>query len=1326
MQTLCLRGGVVPLPVRHRSARVGLDRPCHLRTTCLPLQPQGRNGTARNVKVSASSDSLDDSLLAPKQPGQQHFSGLPALWRNATKVLALLPLLGAAMLNPTATHATSWGDNAEPPVVAELAPEIPVEARDHQYPVWQREQWWRGSDDGEMEMRTVIAIAAGSTLALVLAIRFFAVISRGSGKEASPGVSKSSADGTEGGSGSGDSSLSGSNVGSPNGRDGADVGVSAATASMGAATLLAGGVDRGAGAGGQPRLGPQTSGGSIGGGGISRVGPTGSVAAPPQPKVAFRGTDTERAPGPIRTDTDKQVSGSPVRPAGADMSQQGKQQPSSEKGKDISADPKPRALNDPLLPGGSLQERHTAQWQQPTSAPAEVGDVGAIPFQFASYDPNFHADRQTRPTSQLGQPSGINEGNTAKLYWKTDSTVDGGFVKAWRLEKDGLEEDALEEDILEEDILEEDDLEEDALEEDARGEAALEEHVLKEDDLEEDALEEDDLEESALGEVDLGEVDLGENGLDDYDGDGMMLYDTAYSSEEEEADINALAAEIAAASPAFDSIPDSQDTMPLASMGSMEEPIDDVGQFASGTGRIRARPAAEEVPYNVGTGRIRARPSPTADDGPSSAAYDSGTGRIKAQPSSPAESGPSNTAYDSGTGRIRARPSAASAGEGSGHISARPDRPAERAYSRPSNGAAMSMLRLALGFVGAAIGAFDDRTDRKKTGAKRGSVAASRMLSVAREGQSLVVSSRPASPTLARSDGRRGGRRLTFAERAERSVRQQPRPLAGLVQSELPPFQGFQSPQPRWAHMQKYDLFHEALQASAADNPDAQYDPVRAVLAAVPPSGVQKYDMVGNLLRGTLEGDAAEPRSGGVRSKYDIVWQLLEAGRRSGATAKPKFDPLYDLMRTVAFVVDWGQSASDSMADWGINKYDPLRSFGPISPPVVRSKYDPWQAVLAAEAPTGDSKYDMVGSILAAAQAAPATPPQGGPVVGFIDFLRTVVGLDRGPVAESRYDPVPQLLRASPPRAPTGQQKYDLFGWLRRPSVGVSGTTVVGAGRLAVEAPGKYDPVAPLLGALAGPAPDAPEDPLRLFIRQVARGPTISTPADMSIRPAFVYQDSTTGSAVAVPVERLDAQTVTGSSRWPWKRGFWGQKADSSPPPAEVPASYSAVQPAASATAPASQPPSDEGNPNYDAVPDLLKLWSALAAKSARLDPLDAVSVIANRGAGTRFYVVAQSYRRLADDGALKLRHGAVWAVVKSTPGRTALPRPTPEAERAAGVLLQDAANNSAYKPVVDLLKGRSNKDVVRILCVLQDLLVVPAAAPPPQQPPSSEYAYGA
>jgi len=35
----------------------------------------------------------------------------------------------------------------------------------------------------------------------------------------------------------------------------------------------------------------------------------------------------------------------------------------------------------------------------------------------------------------------------------------------------------------------------------------------------------------------------------------------------------------------------------------------------------------------------------------------------------------------------------------------------------------------------------------------------------------------------------------------------------------------------------------------------------------------------------------------------------------------------------------------------------------------------------------------------------------------------------------------------------------------------------------------------------------------------------------------------------------------------------------------------------------------------------------ALKASSARLDPLDAVNVIANRGAGDRFFHVASAYR---------------------------------------------------------------------------------------------------
>ena len=67
------------------------------------------------------------------------------------------------------------------------------------------------------------------------------------------------------------------------------------------------------------------------------------------------------------------------------------------------------------------------------------------------------------------------------------------------------------------------------------------------------------------------------------------------------------------------------------------------------------------------------------------------------------------------------------------------------------------------------------------------------------------------------------------------------------------------------------------------------------------------------------------------------------------------------------------------------------------------------QSALAAEAPTGVSKYDMVASILASTQAAPATPPTGGPVVGVIDFLRTVVGLDRGPIGEPLATDRPHL-----------------------------------------------------------------------------------------------------------------------------------------------------------------------------------------------------------------------------------------------------------------------------------------------------------------------------
>lgn len=65
------------------------------------------------------------------------------------------------------------------------------------------------------------------------------------------------------------------------------------------------------------------------------------------------------------------------------------------------------------------------------------------------------------------------------------------------------------------------------------------------------------------------------------------------------------------------------------------------------------------------------------------------------------------------------------------------------------------------------------------------------------------------------------------------------------------------------------------------------------MLAAVPASGAARYDMVGSLLRNTINSSGFRGGSvTGLRSKYDVVWQLLASGRSSGATAKPKFDPV--------------------------------------------------------------------------------------------------------------------------------------------------------------------------------------------------------------------------------------------------------------------------------------------------------------------------------------------------------------------------------------------------------------------------------------------------
>lgn len=585
-----------------------------------------------------------------------------------------------------------------------------------------------------------------------------------------------------------------------------------------------------------------------------------------------------------------------------------------------------------------------------------------------------------------------------------------------------------------------------------------------------------------------------------------------------------------------------------------------------------------------------------------------------------------------------------------------------------------------------------------------------RTMTVKRRGQSLMASSQLADE-LVRTPRRGDG--STMAERAELAVSGRP---SGKARRKRPK---------DLAGMNTYDLFQEALETSAASNTDGKYAPLRSVLAAVPQSGPARYDMVGNLLRGAIDSNGGSLVSG-LRSKYDVVWQLLASGRTSGATARPEFDPVYDLMRAAAMAADWGHNAVQPVGGWGLDIYDPLQGFENIRAPTVRSKYDPLQAVLAAEAPTGSSKYDMVGETLAAGLRAEVTPPQGGPLVGVVDWLRTVVGINQGPSEVSRYDPMTHLLATDPWKAPSGDQKYDAFTWLRTVPFEQSptGTTIVKAGRskLATQTPSKYDPASPLLGWLSEPVPTA-DDPLRAFIRRAAQGPQDSS--DMGIRPALVYNTSVTGGGpIAVPVEYIGEKPVIarGRGRWPWSALSKGQQGSAeSDSAAVVDSPFDAQIPAAALQFPSQPRPAAAAR--FDAVPDLLKLWNALAACSAQLDPLDAVSVIANRGAGSSFYGVAQSFRRMLDDNDMRRPCRALWDLAKTTQGRTSLPPVTVEASRAADALLRQLHGKPDYAPMADLLKGKSSKEVVAVVCVLHDLLLSPARPLPQLQPYDQAFA---
>eukprot|EP00884_Botryococcus_braunii_P008528 jgi/Botrbrau1/17677/Bobra.0166s0102.1 len=172
----------------------------------------------------------------------------------------------------------------------------------------------------------------------------------------------------------------------------------------------------------------------------------------------------------------------------------------------------------------------------------------------------------------------------------------------------------------------------------------------------------------------------------------------------------------------------------------------------------------------------------------------------------------------------------------------------------------------------------------------------------------------------------------------------------------------------------KYDLFAELLTSIANDHNlkgGEEWSAVRWLADLVPEKGVQKFDVLRQLIRGLAETQPASQNP----SKYDIVWDLLKKSRESGEGASPRFDPIYGLLHNAALAADWGLPQKDPVhdllslrdEDWGTSKYDPVAAFfnsGAGWHNNVRPKWDPVPALLSAEAPTGQAWLDPVADFL--------------------------------------------------------------------------------------------------------------------------------------------------------------------------------------------------------------------------------------------------------------------------------------------------------------------------------------------------------------------------
>lgn len=85
------------------------------------------------------------------------------------------------------------------------------------------------------------------------------------------------------------------------------------------------------------------------------------------------------------------------------------------------------------------------------------------------------------------------------------------------------------------------------------------------------------------------------------------------------------------------------------------------------------------------------------------------------------------------------------------------------------------------------------------------------------------------------------------------------------------------------------------------------------------------------------------------------------------------------------------------------------------------------------------------------------------------------------------------------------------------------------------------------------------------------------------------------------------------------------------------------------------------------------------------LPPIECVWLLTAGGPGHEAEDAVLRCRRLAEDGALRAKHGELYAMLDGMRGRVSVPQPTPQAVRSAHALLREAG--AQYAPVHALLK---------------------------------------